>query len=203
MSESETPEKIYTEVLNKRITLYSGTETLISLMQNSENDIVNAQCKSILKKLCNKFPEILHILFQLLDGDVKPLKRLIIAKEIILNFNIGVENLKNHIKKDFSAFFLTEFYIFLCSHNSKISTFLKNLLIEKYMDIYNVVYEEAIFFLELETSQINSKKDMDFNVGYFKKFEAPDMITFEKDSLFNYLIKNHHVQALDLSRWEF
>ena len=203
MSGSETPEKIYSEILDKRITLYSGTQTLISLMQNSEESIVIIQCKAILKKLRSKYPEILQILFQLLESDQKPIKRLIIAKEIILNFDDGTENLKNQIQKDFSALFLTEFYIFLCSHNSKTSRLLQNLLIKKYKDIYNVVYEEGLFFLELEASQINSKKDLDLKVGYFKKFEAPDMITFKKSSLFNYMIKDHHVQALDLSRWEF
>ncbi|KKN06650.1 hypothetical protein LCGC14_1075130 [marine sediment metagenome] len=203
MSGLETPDNIFTEILNKRITLYSGTKSLISLMQNNGNNINNVQCKSILKILSTKYPEILQILFQLLEFDQKPINRLIIAREIILNFDDGAENLKNQIQKDFSASFLTEFYIFLCSHNSKTSELLKHLLLGKYKDIYSVVYEEAIFFLELEASQINIKKDLDFNFGYFKRFEAPNMIIFKKDSLFNYVVKNHHVLALDLSRWEF
>ncbi len=203
MNGSKPPEIIYTEILNNRITLYNGTKTLISLMQDSEENIAIIQCKSILKELSARYPEILQILFQLLEGDQKPIKRFIIAKEIILNFDEGTENLKNQIQKDSSAFFLTEFYTFLCSQNSEPSMLLKQLLIEKYKDIYNVVFEEAIFFLELEASQLNSEKDLDFPAGYFKKFEAPDMDTFKKNSLFNYIVKSRHVQALDLSRWEF
>ena len=63
--------------------------------------------------------------------------------------------------------------------------------------------KECPFIIDLEKSQINKDKQLDIITGYFKKFETNGSNQLENSSLFNYVVKNHHVHALNLNRWEF
>ena len=91
----------------------------------------------------------------------------------------------------------------MSSQNDNISQNLKDSLIGKYKKIYGVNYEEALFFVDLESTQINGKKDLDFIAGYFKKFNTSKINLLGEGSQFNCVIINKHTLALDLSRWEF
>lgn len=204
MSDLKTPEKIYSDIVNNELSLNDGITSLISLIQLSENNEAILKAKENLNKLSKSYKETFQILKLILEIDEKAINRLIVAIEMLNIFGVTCENLlANHIEKDNSALFLTELFNFLRTYNSRSTEILRNSLIRKYSRIYEVISNEAIFFIDLESTQINSKKDLDFRSGYFKKFTAPDIKTLRKVKQYNYVIKNNHVKALDLSRWEF
>ena len=204
MKAPKTPENIYSKIVNKEISLYDGIKLLISLLHNSEKSDTILECKATLKKLSKDYTETFQIFKKLLGLDQKAIIRLYAAKELFSTFKEQSEILlKKHILKDVSAYFLTEFYSFLSSQRDKISQILKDSLIRKYKEVYGVIYEEASFFIDLEATQINSKKDLDFNIGYFKKFSTSKIRLLRDGSQFNCVIKHKQTRALDLSRWEF
>jgi tetratricopeptide (TPR) repeat protein len=204
MNPPNTPSLIYSKIINKDIRLFDGIKLLISLLHNSEKSDIILECEANLKKLSNNYSETFQIFKKLLELDHKAIIRLYAAKELFSNFRETSEIfLKRHILKDLSAYFLTEFYEFLHSKRDKISQNLKDTLISKYKKIYDVNYEEAIFFIDLEATQINSKKELDFIAGYFKKFNTSKIPLLRDGSQFNCVIKHKKTRALDLSRWEF
>ncbi|MBY8984332.1 MAG: tetratricopeptide repeat protein [Candidatus Lokiarchaeota archaeon] len=204
MNSSKKPENIYLKIENKEISLYEGIKSLVSLQYISEKNDIILECKETLQKLRKGYSKTLEILKKLFDSNEKAIVRLCAAKELFFNFkDISKSFLENHIHRDSSAFFLTEFYRFLSYQKDKYSQFLKDTLVRKYKRIYEVSYEEAIFFVDLEATQINSKKDLDFIAGYFKKFSTSKIQFLKNGSQFNFAINSNHVRALDLSRWEF
>jgi len=204
MSLPNTPSLVYSKIVNKDISLYDGIKLLISLLHNSEKSDIILECKATLKKLSTIYSETFQILKKLLELDQKATIRLYAAKELVSNFKEKSEIfLKRYILKDLSAYFLTQFYGFLRSQSDKISQNLKDTLIRKYKRIYGVTYEEVLFFIDLEATQINSKKDLDFIAGYFKKFSTSKIHLLRDGSQFNCVINQKHTRALNLSRWEF
>ena len=159
MNTPKTPENIYSKIVNKDISLYDGIKLLISLLHKSEKSDTILECKATLKKLNNNYSETFQIFKKLLELDQKATIRLNAAKELVSNFKEKSEILlKKHILKDLSVYFLTEFYGFLRCQRDKISQLLKDSLIRKYKRVYGVIYEEASFFIDLEATQINSKR---------------------------------------------
>ncbi|MHA2131646.1 MAG: hypothetical protein ACW99L_16895, partial [Promethearchaeota archaeon] len=204
MSGLKTLEKIYTEIEHNKLSINEGISIIISFIESSESDEVELKAKEILNKLSRNYKETYHILKNILEIDKKAIIRFIVAREMLNIYEGTSENiLENQIQQDDSAIFLIELFHFLRTTKSRSSEILKNSLIAKYSGIYNVTSNEVVFFIDLESTQINSKKDLDINIGYFKKFKAPDIKTLRKGKLHNYVLKNYHIIALDLTRWEF
>lgn len=149
-------------------------------------------------------PQNISNLTKLLEQEPNPRTRLDAAKDLYNNFKDKSESiLSGQIQIERSAFFLTQFYKFLCNQEDNLSYVLKERIVNKYQRIYDVEYNEVIFFIDLESTQINIEKELDFKVGYFKKFSESNLNKLEKDNQINIIIESRHVQALDLSRWEF
>ncbi|MHA2036739.1 MAG: tetratricopeptide repeat protein [Promethearchaeota archaeon] len=151
-----------------------------------------------------EFPSTFQNLKRMLELDQKVSVRLSAAKELFQLFkNKSKSVLKTQIQKEKSALFLTEYYRFLINQEEEVSQSLMDILIKKYQRIYEVTYEEIVFIIDLEATQINSKKELDIQFGYFKKFIAKDIETLKNDNQKNYVMRNHHIIAFDFSRWEF
>ncbi|MFW9823827.1 MAG: hypothetical protein ACFFE4_12865, partial [Candidatus Thorarchaeota archaeon] len=149
-------------------------------------------------------PHNISNLKKLLEQEPNPRTRLDAAKDLYNNFEDKSKRILSHqIKIESSAFFLTKFFKFLCNQEDNLSYDLKESLVNKYQGIYDVEYDEAIFFLDLESTQIDIEKELDFEGGYFKKFSNSNLNELEKNTQINIIIESRHVQALDLSRWEF
>ena len=116
---------------------------------------------------------------------------------------VNIDRWKAKLKRENSATFLTQFYKSLTKIYNKDSEILQKYIIGKYREIYNVSLEEAKFFLDLETTQIDSINKIDFKVGYFKKFVATNLKYLITNKHVNYILRHHHIVALDLSSWEF
>jgi len=204
MNAPKTPENIYSQIVNKDVSLYDGIKLIISLIHDSEKSDTILECKTTLKKISNNYSETFQIFEKLIELDQKAITRLYIAIELVSNFKEKSEILlKKFILKENSAYFLTELYRFLHSQKDNIFQNLKDSLIRKYKLIYNVAYDEVKFFIDLEATQINNKKDLDFNAGYFKKFITSKLHLLGEGSQYNCVIVDKHTLALDLSRWEF
>lgn len=204
MNARKIPENIYAKILNHDISLNKGIELLLSILHASEKNDIILECKTTLKKLSKNYAETFQVFKELMELGQKAIIRVYAAKELFSNFKEASEVfLKRYILKDLSAYFLTEFYKFLDGKGDKLSQNLRYTLISKYKRIYGVTCEEALFFVDLEATQISGKKDLDFIPGYFKKFNTSKIHLLVDGSQFNCVIKRKHTRALDLSRWEF
>ncbi|MFW9875137.1 MAG: hypothetical protein ACFFG0_18685, partial [Candidatus Thorarchaeota archaeon] len=200
----KSPETIYNEILNSEIGLEQGIQLIIYSLQESKSDKILFDSKWIFNNLSMKFKETFNIISSFTRNTQKPITKLTIAKVAITNFSENCELfLKDQIKIETSALFLTQFFRFLNTQTSEISKILKTYLIEKYRNMYNVNFEECQFFIDLETTQISIVKELDITAGYFKKFETNDLELLKNNSHFNYAVSAYHIIALDLSRWEF
>ncbi len=200
----KTPEVIYNEILNNKINIEKGIQLIIHSLQESEKDGLFFDCEMIFNDLSIRFKETFNIISSLLISSQKPITTLTIAKIVVTNFSEKCEILlRDQIHRESSALFLTQLFRFLTTQITEISKILKTYLIEKYKNMYNVSFEECQFFIDLEATQINVVKELDIQAGYFKKFETDDIDILRNTSHFNYVVRDYHFLALDLSRWEF
>ncbi len=116
---------------------------------------------------------------------------------------VNIEIWKKKVKRENSAVFLSQFYSFLNNICDKKSEILQKYIINKYKEIYNVALEEGKFFLDLEKTQIKNPPRIDFKAGYFKKFKATNLESLFTNKYVNYILRDRHIFALDLSSWEF
>ncbi|MFW9940289.1 MAG: hypothetical protein ACFFFT_04560, partial [Candidatus Thorarchaeota archaeon] len=200
----KTPEVIYKEILSNKICIEKGIQQLIYYIQESKIDKTIFDCKRILSDLNIRFSNIFNIISSLFKSSQKVITKLLIVKIFFVNFPEKSEILlKNQIQKESSALLLTQFYNLLKTQKTEISTILQSYLIEKYKNLYNISIEECQFFIDLEATQVSVEKELDIKAGYFKKFETNDIDVLRNNSYFNYVVRDYHIQALDLSRWEF
>jgi len=195
--------KIYNDIINKKIKIGIGLNQIFTLLKDSLDKDIDFEIIEILNKLLINYKEIVDFLLQILISDENQFIKLIIAKLLIQNhITKSFPLLKKQLKSEFSAFFITSFYKFLNKKDLEISENLKEIIIDNYREIYNVVFEEAKFFLDLETTQMESIHCIDFKVGYFNKFKATNLEFLENNNYYSYIISDSHINSLDLSRWE-
>ncbi len=195
--------KIYNEIINNKIKRSIGFNQLFSLIKDSLDKDIEFEIIEILNKLVIFDEEIVDFLIHTLISDENQFIKLIIAKFLIQNHIAkGLFLLKKQLKSEFSAFFITSLYKFLNNKDHEIYKNLREIIIDKYREIYNVIFEEAQFFLDLETTQVESSNRIDFKVGYFNKFKANNLDILKNDNYYSYIIRDSHIIALDLCRWE-
>ena len=200
----KTPEVIYKEILNNKISIEKGILQLIHYIQECKIEKTIFDCKRIFSDLSIKFNDTFNIISNFLKSSQKVITKLAIVKILFVNFPENSEILlKNQINRESSALLLTQFYNFLNTQKTEISTILRSYLIEKYKNLYNISIEECQFFIDLEATQVNVEKELDIKAGYFKKFETNDTELLRNNSYFHYVVRDYHIQAFDLSRWEF
>ncbi|MFX0080989.1 MAG: tetratricopeptide repeat protein [Candidatus Hodarchaeota archaeon] len=200
----KTPEEIYKEILNDKISLEKGIQLLLYSYQESEKENTLIDFKSTLNNISIRFEETFNIVSSILRNNKNPKTTLSIAKIVLINFPEKCEILlRDQIRKESSVIFLTQFLRFLTTQTTETSKNLRNYIIKKYKTIYNINLKECEFLIDLEATQINVAKGLDIKAGYFKKFETDNIDIFKKNSHFNYFVRGYHIRALDLSRWEF
>jgi len=114
----------------------------------------------------------------------------------------AISSILNDIQIVNSAKELTSLYSYLESHDTQLSILLLEKIIEKYCSIYELIDEEAIFLLKLETMLVEGPKELDITAGYLKKFKASSKQAVKLEDNYDYYIEEKQVIALDLSRWE-
>ncbi|MEE9377606.1 MAG: tetratricopeptide repeat protein [Candidatus Lokiarchaeia archaeon] len=203
MTPVDNSNKIYNDIINKKINIGIGLNKIFSLFKASLDADIEFEIIEILNKLIIQEEEIVNNLIDILISDEDQIIKLIIAKLLILNhIDKSFPLLKEQLKSEFSAFFITSLYKFLNKKDLEICEILKEIIIDNYQDIYSVVFEEAKFFLDLETTQMENSNRIDFKAGYFNKFKADNLEILKNDSYYSYILRDSHLIALDLSRWE-
>ncbi|NVM34560.1 MAG: tetratricopeptide repeat protein [Candidatus Lokiarchaeota archaeon] len=203
MTPSKNFNKIYNDIINNNIKKGIGLNQIFSLFKESHTQDIEFEIIEILNKLHINNDDVVDFLIQILISDENEFIKLIIAKFLIQNnIDKSFSLLKKRIKLEFSAYFITSLYKFLNKKDLKICEIFKNIIIDHYREIYDVVFEEAKFFLDLETTQMENPNRIDFKVGYFNKFKADNLEILKNDSYYNYLIRDSHIISLNLSRWD-
>ena len=195
--------KIYNDIINRKIKKGIGLNKIFSLFKASLDTDIEFEIIEILNKLIINDKEIVDLLIPILISDEDQIIKLIIAKLLILNhIDKSFPLLKKQLKSEFSAFFMTSLYKFLNKKDLEICENFKEIIIDNYQEIYCVVFEEAKFFLDLETTQMENSNRIDFKVGSFNKFKTDTLDILKNDSYYSYIVRDSHIIALDLSRWE-
>ncbi len=203
ISNWNTPDNIYKEIIKENITLDKGIELLVNLLAENKEESLKIDYKNVLNKLLERPKELFEAFIKILRSNQIISIKLIVAKEIFNRFpEKSIVFLKSQIEKENSATFITYFYRFLRKIHNEISEILQNSIISKYTEMYNVILGEAKFFLDLEATQIEGINGIDFIVGYFKKFETTNIKSVRFNRHFNYVLRDYHIIALDLSSWE-
>ena len=206
MKEEVTPEKIHQSFLNGEITKEDATDLLISLINRSEDGKVRATSIDVIEKLELKDESIFKMLENHLISDENASVKASAARVIIQNFlDEGLEPLKWSIKHDKSPLVIkTIIDTFESKKESNQETIEKNLrsFLETFASNLGVIYEEARFFLDLESIFSIGKENYKINPLDFKKFEV---LHNNMDSTPWLVIKNKHVEVLNLNifNWRF
>jgi len=203
MSKKKNPNSIYKDITNSKTKLRDGIILLVTILKEIQDDNTKTECKEILKRLVEERRETLNIYRKILNSHKDSSIRLIIAKEFITNYYKNYQSLiQEQIKNENSAIFITLLRDALRYQKTNTSNKFINNIIKKYAEIYQIVSEEAEFFLDLEETQIEGSEAIDFEVGYFKKFLCNNIEKFKSDPYYRYLLKDGHVIALNLSNLE-
>jgi len=197
------PRDILLEIKNGSISKSEATELLISLTENSEDVDFRVKCLKILAKIEFNNNKTFKVLENYLISDENLLIRATAAKILIDKFlNEARVALNWTIENEESLLVLTS--IFKSLKEDKLSENLKNEIIKKFSGVYDVVFEEANFILDLYSLAIE-------NVDEFRKFAKThrfDGGPFQIPKFYNYFltprleIKNKHITSLDLFFWK-
>jgi tetratricopeptide (TPR) repeat protein len=133
------------------------------------------------------------------------LKLLNRAKNLMVNNNPSEEaisSILNDIQIVNSAKELTSLYSYVETPDTRLSHLLLERIVEKYCSLYELLPEEAIFLLKLETLLVEGPNELDITAGYLKKFKGNSIRSVKLEDNYDYYIEDKHIIALDLSRWE-
>jgi len=195
--------KIYKDIIDNKINRSIGLDRFFLLLRDSHDMDIEFEIIEILNKFFLKYKDFVDLLIDFLISDEDQFIKLIITKILIQNcIDKCFSLLEKQIKSGSSAYFVTSLYQFLNNKDLEQYKKIKKIVIDTYKELYNIVFEEAKFFLDLETTLIESSNRFDFKLGYFIKFKTDNMQIFKNDNHYNYMIKDSHVIALDLSRLE-
>ena len=206
MNEEVTPEKIQKSFLDGDIGREETTDLLISLINGSEEAKIRATSIDLLENIAFKDGEIFKILENHLISDENACVRASAARLIIINFlDDGLEPIEWSTKNDKSPLVIkTIIDTFEVKKESIQEAIDKNLrfFLETFASNLGVIYEEARFFLDLESIFSIGKENYEINPLDFKKFEV---LNNNMDSIPWLVIKNKHVEVLNLNffNWRF
>ena len=191
-----TAERIYGELLNKKISKATAIDILISLIEGSNNDEIRIKSIEILNKISQKNDKIFKIFENILISDENPSIRAIAAKIIINNYaDKGYSSLNwtvQHENSNFVLKTLNDSINIIKNNNLKR---LKKKIEEKLAIIYGVVPDEALFLVDLEIA-------IDFfNINYLKIYSTNTENGVINGNYMMCAIKNGHITALNLSNW--
>jgi hypothetical protein len=199
------PRDILLDIKNGTISKSEASELLISLIENSEDINLRLKCLTILGSIEINKKKIFKILENCLISDENLSVRTTAADILINKFlNEASVALDWTIENEESLLVLTSIFKELKGKNDNLSKNLKFEIIKKFSEIYEVVYAEANFILDLYSLAIE-------NVDELRKYANThrfDGGPFQLPKFHNYFltprleIKNKHIISLDLFFWK-
>jgi hypothetical protein len=86
MNKLDTPDAIYRRIINKGITIESGLDLLISLLQENDNNDFFFRCKGIIEKIYLHYKKTYDVLHLIIKKQQNPSTKFIIVKLFIISF---------------------------------------------------------------------------------------------------------------------
>jgi len=206
MKSSITPENICNEVKVGRMSESMATNLLISVIEESDDSDLRAECINTFEKLSLKSKKIYELFENLLISDESPLIRSVAAKAIIRNFlKDGQKALNWAIIHDKSPLLLnTILNLFDNVENEYIQGLNEEMVyrINTLASKIGIVPKEARFILDLETLFAEDKKDY---VVDAKIYEFCRNLTNVVNGKPWFVIKNMHIEALSFNynNWKY
>ncbi|MFX1444507.1 MAG: leucine-rich repeat domain-containing protein [Promethearchaeota archaeon] len=196
---------ILLDMKNGNISKAEASELLISLIENSEDIDFRIKCLKNLAKIDFNMKETFKVLEDCLISDENLSIRATAADILIKEFlNEARVALDWTIENEESVLVLTSIFKGLKEKNDKLSENLKNEIIKKFSEIYDVVLEEANFILELYSLAIENVEE----IRNFANTHRFDGGPFQIPKFYNYFltprleIKEKHIISLDLFFWK-
>jgi Leucine-rich repeat (LRR) protein len=199
------PMDILIEVKNGNMSKSEASELLISLIENSEDVDFRVKCLKNLSEIEFNIKKIFKVLENCLISDenlsIKATAADILIKKYLSEARVAIDWT---IENEESLLVLTSIFKSLKEKKDILSENLKVDIIKKFSEIYNVVFEEANFILDLYCLGIE-------NVDEFRKFANThrfDGGPFQIPKFHNYFltprleIKEKHIISLDLFFWK-
>ncbi|MFX1257228.1 MAG: leucine-rich repeat domain-containing protein [Promethearchaeota archaeon] len=211
--------KIYSDYLKRNIDKIPAINSLKTIIETHKNDDLRVEALKLLGKIIVKNDEIYKFLKNLAISDANFRLRSEASKILIRYFlKKGNDVLKWIIENDNSVLILFSIRSTLKAVNGLFYEEFKRILLNRYAKIYDLVLNEAKFFLDLEFSLCESNaEDKDNVIGGFNYDD--DVNSFE-DYYCNYMLYENcynsdhyldgccfskifkHVIMLNLSKWK-
>ena len=199
------PRDILLDIKNGTLSKSGASDVLIFLIENSEDIDLRVKCLTLLASIEFDKKETFKLLEHCLISD-EDLSIRATAADILINqfLNEASVALDWTIENEESLLVITSIFRGLKVRNDSLSQNLKIEIIKKFSDIYNVVFEEANFILDLYSLAIE-------NVDELRKFAHThkfDGGPFQIPKFHNYFltprleIKDKHIISLDLFFWK-
>jgi len=189
-------EKIWNAIKDKTMDESSASELLISLIEKSKDMDTRINSIKLLKKLSFKSEEIYKTLESCLISDESYLIRKAVLRTIFQKFrDESIEPLRWVIQNDKSAFILFEIIKIL---EDMEDNHLNELMNERLTAIFNVVPEEARFFLDFTILHPEYFKETEFVDDFYGHFTSNSSHSVFVGSEYMYAINRGHVIALNL-----
>ena len=206
MREPFTPEKIYHDVKDGKLSKSEAAELLISLIEGSNKAKARKKCIEAFEKIDLKTEKIFKIFENCLVSDENPLVRSAAAKAIVSNFlKDDLSSLKWAIQHDRSPIVLkTILNLFKNVDTQNYKLLIKEIhkWIENFASIIGVVPTEAKFILDLEVLFAKDGENYEINGDTYKYYQ---ILTDNKYSKPWLEIKDKHIVGLSLNfyNWKF
>ncbi len=201
-----TPERICSEIKEGKITEAMAIEILISIIEESDDARVRAECINTFEKINLKSERIFKIIENLLISDEYPLVRSAAAKAIICkHLKKGINALKWAIRHDTSPILLkTIFDMFDNIDNNYFEPLIKDLSfkINILASLIGIVPEEARFILDLEALFAKDKKNYKIDADIYEYCKNLSNVKNGEPWL---IIINKHIEALNFNyfNWKY
>jgi len=162
-----TPESIYKDYRNKALDKRSASDLLISIIENSNDELLRVKCMELLQRIGDTDPEVFKLLESLLISDSNESIR-IAAFEAIKIFSLKAINpVKYAIKRE-----KDQFLIDLIEFLAKIDPFTcREAIINRIKKLGIECFENYLNDVKIESLNLKNLKNMFFNHIFFTSLE--------------------------------
>ena len=206
MKELLKPEKIQKEYITGNLGKANATESLISLIESSEDTKIRVRSIKVLEKINFQSEKIFKTLENHLISDESAIVRTSAANYLIHNYaNDSLPALRWVIQHDKSPLVIKLLYDFLDkSVDPQFKIIEKDLTYwsNEFSSKVGIVPQESIFFLDLEVLFAKGKRNYEIDPFSYKHFETLSDIKNGEPWL---VIKDQHVESLNFNyfNWKF
>ena len=159
-------EQIYSDIINKRINKEKAIDILISLIENSDDDVIRTSSIDYINTLMLKEERIYEILEYCIISDEKSLVRNAAVKALINNFpEKCIQPLQWTVRNDSSIIVLKTLFGIVLTRNDLRFRKLKRKLLKRLFKIYGVVPWEIKLFVYLETLHAEYTGDLEHEIN--------------------------------------